>query len=67
MQLTPKGPSSMPVRVLNTTQNRFVVEQMIGEPRSFAVNYRVTGIREGYEDKQVVRKMEEPQNATAAS
>ena len=67
VQVTPVGQGSMPVRVLNTTQTGFVVEQMLGEPRNFTVNYRITGIRDGYEDKQVVQQRNEPQSTSPAA
>jgi len=56
VQVTSLGEKGMPVRVLEKSQQGFTVEQSVGEPESFNIDYRVSGIREGHEQKVVVRK-----------
>jgi hypothetical protein len=55
VQLTPEGEEAEPVAATDVTRNGFRVKQIAGQPSSFTVNYRMSGVREGHTDKQVVR------------
>lgn len=53
-QATPLGEESMPVRILNQSQQGFKLEQLIGDDESFRVDFRVSGVRKGHSDKKVI-------------
>jgi hypothetical protein len=66
IQITPYGPASL--YVINTTTEQFWVERWQGQ-ENVTFDYRVTGIRDGYEQKPVVQQRMDPGtgSATAAS
>jgi hypothetical protein len=66
VQVTPNSVNTYGLAVTNRSDDQIAVKELMGGSHSFEFDYRVTGIREGYENKTVVREIEKAENATSA-
>jgi hypothetical protein len=55
VQVTPHSAETQGLAVTEKGREMVVVEELAGGSNTFTFDFRVTGIREGYEDKRVVR------------
>ena len=66
VQVTPNSVNTYGLAVINRSDDQIAVKELMGGSHSFEFDYRVTGIRESYENKTVVREIEKSENAASA-